>query len=165
MKEFSSLDAFSKHLKDKVINQHSKRQTKALNFIGQYLEDKSKETIGHLQTGAGDFPGWKELAESTKIDKEKKGYVFNSDYNPLYREGNLKRSISHVVYSTPKEARVYIGSHLDIALYQELGTNKIPARSFLGLTLFKEKYQIQFVLGLFLHNWIINTHATLRTKD
>ncbi len=164
MKEFS-LDAFSKHLA-KLVEQFPERQKQALNFIGKHLADKSKETIGHLQKGAGDFPGWPELADSTKLDKEKKGYVFNDEYNPLYREGDLKDSIHHVVHvMNADQANLYVGSPLDIALYQEMGTSKIPARSFLGLTMFKQKEQIQFILGSFLFNWITGTYATLRIKQ
>lgn len=165
MKEFASLGAFSKQL-EKVVSQHTNREHQALDFIGKRIEDKAKETIGHLQKGADGFQSWPELAEFTKIDKEKKGYVFNDEYNPLYRTGELKESIHHVVAVLNKElGQVFIGSPLDIALFQEMGTKTIPARSFLGLTMFKEKEQIQFILGLFLHNWIINTYATLRIKE
>jgi hypothetical protein len=164
MKEFASLDTFSKHL-GKMIGNYQNHEHKALDFIGKHIEEKAKETIGHLQIGAGDFESWPELAESTKKDKEAKGYVFNEEYNPLYRTGELKESINHVVAVLNKElGQVFIGSPLDIALYQEMGTNRIPARSFLGLTMFKEKEQIEFILGLFLYNWIINTYATLRIK-
>ena len=164
MKEFQSLEAFSNQLKS-VIRKHHVREHKALDFIGKHIETEAKKTIGHLQDGAGEFETWPELAESTKVDKEKKGYVFNEDYNPLYRTGELKKSIHHVVEIGGDNGRVYIGSDLDIALFQELGTKNIPARSFLGLTLFKEKHQIQYLLGLFLYNWIIDTYATLRIKS
>lgn len=168
-KEFGSLGAFANHLQ-KVVKQYPKRQRAALDFIGQHIEDKSKKAIGHYQKGADGFEDWQELSESTKADKVKKGYVFNDEFNPLYREGDLKESIHHVVsplngQNQNELGKVYIGSPLDIALYQEMGTAKIPARSFLGLTLFKEKYQIEYILGLFLNNWIINTYATLRKKE
>lgn len=158
MKEFSSLDAFSKHL-TKVVEQYPRREKTALNFIGDHLVEKSKEKIGHLQSGDGKFSSWKELADSTKKDKERKGYVFNDEYNPLYRTGELKESIDHSVNQSRHV--LYVGSPLDIMLYQEIGTKTIPARSVLGLTMFKEKEQIQYILGLFLYNWIINTNNRL----
>lgn len=165
MKEFANLGAFSKQL-EKVTAQYTNREHKALDFIGQRIEDKAKEAIGHLQAGGGGFQSWPELAEATKTDKEKKGFVFNEQYNPLYRTGELKESIHHVVAVLNSEfGRVFVGSPLDIALFQEMGTKTIPARSFLGLTMFKEKEQIQYILGLFLHNWIINTYASLRIKE
>ena len=164
MKEFANLGAFSKQL-EKVVGQYTNREHKALDFIGQRIENKAKETIGHLQVGAGGFESWPELAESTKADKDKKGYAFNEEYNPLYRTGELKESIHHIVAVLNKElGQVFIGSPLDVALFQEMGTTKIPARSFLGLTMFKEKEQIEFILGLFLNNWIIDTYSKLRIK-
>lgn len=161
MKEFKNFEAFSKHL-EKVVSQHKDREAKALNAIGAYLEKKSKDTIGYLQQGGGSFASWPELKESTKKDKERKGYAFKEDFNPLYRTGELKRSIHHVVNKTKGE--VYVGSPLDIALYQEMGTDKIPARSFLGLTFFKEKVQIQYMIGQFLINWITNSRSALKSK-
>lgn len=161
MKEFRNFEAFSKHI-EKVVSQYKEREFKALNQVGSYLKEKAKDKIGHLQEGAGSFATWAELAESTKATKEKKGYVFNSDYNPLYQTGELKKSISHIVNRAKHE--VYVGSPLDIALYQEEGTTRIPARSFLGLTFFKEKTQIQYMLGQFLLNWITNNRSILKRK-
>lgn len=160
MKEFS-LESFSKHLEKSVI-QYPKKEKTTLEFIGQHLEEKSKETIGHYQQGAGKFETWPELAETTKRDKELKGYVLNEEYNPLYRTGEMKESIHHAVNIGTHT--LHVGSPSDIMLYQEMGTTHIPARSVLGLTLFKEKEQIQFILGLFLYNWIMGTHNILKKK-
>ena len=159
MKEFTNLDAFTKHL-DQVTKQYSQRERKALEVIGDAVERKSKENIGHLQQGAGGFKPWEPLAESTKKDKERQGYVYNSDYNPLYRTGDLRESIHHVV--NLGEHKVVIGSDSEIAAYQELGTQHIPARSFLGLALFTEKQKIIYILGLFLQYWITNNRSALR---
>lgn len=162
MNDFRSMKAFSKHI-EKVVSQHKDREIIALNAIGIYLEKKAQDTIGYLQKGGGSFASWPELKESTKKDKERKGYVFKEDFNPLYRTGHLKKSIQHVVNKTKKE--VYVGSSLDVALYQEIGTDKIPARSFLGLTFFKEKKQIQYVLGQFLLKWITNNRSSIKSKE
>lgn len=161
MKQFSNFDAFSKHIK-KVSSQYKDRESKSLNSIGAYLEKKSQDTIGYLQEGGGSFASWPELKEATKKDKERKGYAFKEDFNPLYRTGHLKKSISHVVNRSSHT--VFVGSPLDVALYQEMGTDKIPARSFLGLTFFKEKPQIQYMLGQFLINWITNSRSALKSK-
>jgi len=159
MKEFSNFDAFSKHI-DLMVNNYNEREFKALNFLGEVLEEEAKDKIGWLQTGAGPFENWPELADSTKQDKERKGLVFNEDYNPLFRTGELKDSIHHVVNKFNHE--LYVGSDSDIALYQELGTKNIPPRSFLGLTFFKEKAEIEFILGLFLLYWIMQERKTLK---
>ncbi len=162
MKEFANFDAFAKHIQ-KVTSIHDEKEFKALNFVGKILEEESKKKIGHLQNGAGPFPSWAELAESTKTDKERKGYVFNADYNPLFRDGELKNSIHHVVNRSMRT--LYVGSDSDIGLFQEMGTKRIPARSFLGLTLFKAKNEIQYVMGMFLFNWITDQSAPLKRAN
>lgn len=162
MKKFSNFDAFSKQL-EKVISKYQDKEFKALNFIGQFLEEEAKEKIGHLQKGGGEFEDWKELADSTKRDKERLGYVFNEEYNPLFRTGKLRDSISHVVNRV--NHKLYVGSTDPVAKYQELGTFRIPPRSFLGLTFFKEKLEIQFVLSTFLSNWIADDNSALKRKN
>src|SRR4051794_6623345 len=95
MKEFKDLQSFHAHLK-KVISNYKEYEIKSSNFLGAVLGDSAKKSIGHLQDGAGEFPSWQPLAESTKLDKEKLGYKFNEEYNPLYRTGELRDSISYV---------------------------------------------------------------------
>lgn len=155
MKAFT-LDAFSKHL-EKVITQYPKRELEALTFLGKSLEEEAKYKIGHLQEGAGPFVDWAELAESTIQDKIRKGYNFNSEYNPLFRTGELRDSI-HYVINVPQH-KLILGSDSEIMVYQELGTAHIPPRSVLGLTMFKAKYEIEYVLTLFLKSWILNERA------
>lgn len=159
MKEFTSFDSFAKHM-NKVVSQYNEREYKSLNFLGSILEEEAKNKIGHLQKGGGQFDDWKPLAESTKADKERLGYVFNDEYNPLYRTGELKNSIGHVVNRVAHT--LYVGSSSEIAVYHEFGTKHIPERSFLGLTFFKAKYEIQHVLASFLLNWITNNNSPLK---
>lgn len=68
-------------------------------------------------------PGWPELAESTLKDKEAKGFPVPS---PLKRTGEMAESYSHEV--DPGELAVTVGSPEKIALWQELGTSRIPPR-------------------------------------
>jgi hypothetical protein len=161
MKNFNNFQKFSEHLK-KVVAQHAVKEFKALSFIGKFLSTEAKYRIGHLQIGGGKFQSWPDLAESTKIDKLRLGFVFNSEYNPLYRTGELKDSIGYVVNKAKKA--VYIGSPSDIALYQEMGTDHIPARSFLGLTMYKEKHQIEFMLQQFLINWMSGKNSVFKRR-
>lgn len=159
MKSFSSLDLFAQHIK-KVTRKYPEKEKQVLNLLGHHLEKVAKEKIGHLQDQQGPFAEWEELAESTKLDKENKGYVFNADYNPLYRTGALQDSITYsVIRSTLR-----VGSNDEIAIYQELGTINIPPRSFLGATFYQEHKAIKATLGSFLLNWITDRQLLLSKR-
>jgi phage gpG-like protein len=126
MKEFHSLSAFSEHiLKTSIIEAVIIR--KALAHAAEAVEKRAKAKIGDYQGQAGPFMAWAELADFTKEDRIKKGFTEN---DPLLRTGELRDSITHSMSVDGLEAQ--IGSNLDIAVYQELGTDHIPPRSFLG---------------------------------
>jgi hypothetical protein len=102
-----------------------------LERIGAKVTTAAKDKIGEYQSQAGPFAAWAPLTESTKADRVRGGF---SEDNPELRTGALRDSIEYVV--VPPE--VIIGSPLDIALWQELGTIKMPARSFLGGAAFEQ---------------------------
>jgi hypothetical protein len=102
-----------------------------LERIGAKVTTAAKDKIGEYQAQAGPFAAWSPLTESTKADRLRAGY---SEDNPELRSGELRDSIEYVV--APPE--VIIGSPLDIALWQEMGTVKMPARSFLGGAAFEQ---------------------------
>jgi len=161
-KEFKTLTAFAKHM-TKVVAKYPKKEMQAAQFLGAVLEAEAKDKIGHLQEGAGPFAAWKELAESTKADKEQKGYVFNHEYNPLYRTGDLKNSIHHSF--NPSTHNLYLGSDSEIMIYQELGTNRgIPPRAVLGLTMYQAKADIHYIMGDMLVSWIADKPLTKRKR-
>ena len=82
------------------------------------VRDNAREAIGTYKYG------WPQLAESTQKDRATKGYPENE---PLLRTGELRNSIMiHL-----ERHRALVGSNSDIAVYQELGTSRIPPRSFL----------------------------------
>lgn len=89
------------------------------------IEEQAKSELGNYQPAAGPFAAWPELADSTKADRSAHGYPENE---PLLRDGTLRDSIEHSVDA----AGASVGSNLDIAVYQELGTSRMPPRSFLG---------------------------------
>jgi len=93
----------------------------ALEGAGKIVEKEAKRVIGTYDYG------WPQLAESTQVERERRGYPANE---PLLREGDLRDSISHTVKE--HEHACYVGSNSLIAVYQELGTSRIPPRSFLG---------------------------------
>ena len=102
--------------------------TKALMIV---LADRAKEYIGHYQSG------WAPLADSTlngwngHPGKIELGYA--PPDNPLLREGDMRESISGDAGLMPFGARGVVGSDSKIALWQELGTVRIPPRPFLAL--------------------------------
>jgi hypothetical protein len=69
---------------------------------------------------------WPALAPATIADRVKKGFAANE---PLLRTGELRDSIQWTTSASGLEGCV--GSNSPIAVYQELGTSKIPPRSFL----------------------------------
>jgi phage gpG-like protein len=96
-----------------------------LEHVAKHIEATAKEEIGTYQSAIGAFPAWAPLTESTKDDRVRQGF---SEDEPLLRTGDLRDSISHEV----RGHEAAIGSTSDIAVYQELGTGRIPPRPFLG---------------------------------
>jgi hypothetical protein len=86
---------------------------------------KAKEKIGEYQKAAGPFAAWASLSPATIDDRVYQGYTPD---DPLLRTGEMRDSIEHKVIGNEG----HVGSDSDIAVWQELGTPSIPARSFLG---------------------------------
>ena len=114
---------------------------KALDHAAKLVEAEAKREIGDYQPDKGPFAAWAELADSTQKDRAAKGFPENE---PLLRTGALRDTIEHTVKSH-HEAEV--GSDSLIAVYQELGTNHIPPRSFLGGAAFTKSHEVKALLG------------------
>ncbi|MBW7964961.1 hypothetical protein [Bradyrhizobium sp. BR 10261] len=84
----------------------------------EIVEKKAKAAIGK------NHEMWPPLAESTKRDRVAKGFP---EDKPLLRTGELRDSIEH----TTSGLEGAVGSNLDRALWLEMGTSKMPPRSFL----------------------------------
>ena len=153
MKTFDTLEKFARHMQ-KVVKTYHYYEAKAAHFIGESLVKEAKDSIGHLQHGAGPFQAWPELAESTKADKERQGYVFNHEYNPLLRTGEMRDSIHYDFNPGNAFSKLRLGSDSQIMVYQELGTPYIPPRSVLGLTMIKATPMIHYALGSMVDSWI-----------
>lgn len=106
----------------------------ALERCAKLIEKDAKDTLGTYDYG------WPQLAPSTQKERESKGFPPN---DPLLRTGAMRDSIQHSADS--KEARV--GSNSDIAVYQELGTSKIPPRSFLEETMKRKTPEMLDLIG------------------
>ena len=77
-----------------------------------------------------------ELAESTQEERVRKGY---SADEPLLRTGELRDSIS---WEHRSPISTVVGSTSEIAVYQELGTVRIPPRPFLGSTITEDEKEL-----------------------
>lgn len=104
-----------------------------LEKVARLVEKRAKKAIGTY-----DF-GWTPLAESTKADRERQGYAADK---PLLRTGELRDSIGHVTTRENGQAVAYIGTSDPIAKFQELGTSKIPPRSFLAAAAMQSEQEV-----------------------
>lgn len=112
----------------------------ALEKAAKRVEKRAKGKLGNYQNGNGMHDAWPELAESTKVDRVRKGFTEN---DPLLRTGGLRDSIKHQT----KGLTAVIGTDSDVAVWQELGTAKIPPRPFLGAALYEELDNIKKIVG------------------
>lgn len=109
----------------------------ALEKAARIVEEEAKRVIGTYDYN------WPPLAASTLAKK--------AADTPLLESGALRDSIEHTV--THDEAQ--IGSNSDIALYQELGTSRIPPRSFLAGSLQHKADEVVKVIGREIHGAMI----------
>lgn len=137
---FNSLGSFALHLLTTAAA-ISAAEDKALESVGRLVEKEAKKKIGEYQPQAGPFVAWAWLAPATIDDKERKGFA--PPDNPLLRSGEMRDSIEHA--RVGKE--VHIGSNNDKAVWQELGTRRMPPRSFLGSAAFENVDKIVNRIG------------------
>lgn len=101
-----------------------KRETEHL------LEDaaaEAKAMIGH------ELEEWPDLAERTIAEKQRLGYTGQiSETDPLLRTGKLRDSIKAEAAATGAGVEGVVASEDVVALYQEMGTARIPPRPFLA---------------------------------
>lgn len=109
---------------------------KGLKKAAKIIEKAAKDEFGEYQPKVGSFNEWAELAESTKEDRLKKGFIEN---DLLLRTGQLRDSIEHEV----KGLEAVIGSKDEVMVYQEFGTSKIPPRPVLGPATYRNKDKIK----------------------
>ncbi|KTS09733.1 hypothetical protein SB2_11805 [Methylobacterium radiotolerans] len=133
MAEFGSLAHFAAHLTGIVAaEEHIKHH--ALEEAAKLVEKRAKEVIGTYDLG------WPQLAEATQKEREARGFSANE---PLLRKGDLRDSIEHNV----GRDEAHVGSNSDVAVWQELGTKRIPPRSFLMGTAVEQEHKLHEILG------------------
>ena len=134
-----SLTDLIAHLAKIEVAQHAMEHA-ALEKCAKIVEKRAKEKIGEYQPQSGPFVGWAELSDYTKADRVSKGFT---EDDPLLRTGAMRDSIEHTVH----DGVAQVGSNSDIAVYQELGTNRIPPRSFLGGAMADSLEQVKGIIG------------------
>lgn len=112
-----------------ALSKHDATVKRNLERAAKMLETESKRVIGTYEYG------WTPLAASTLARK--------AADTPLLETGEMRASIEHKTF--PKEA--YVGSNNQKAVWQELGTDRIPPRSFLGEAAHRKEKEIQRIVG------------------
>ena len=134
MREFGSLAAFAGFTTLLIAEvEHAKHG--ALEHAAVIVETEAKRVIG-----THDY-NWPPLEQAT-IDRKKHGDT------PLLETGEMRDSIEHTVHQSEIEHVAYIGSNNDKAVWQELGTSKIPPRSFLAGAAHHKIDEVLEVIGL-----------------
>lgn len=133
MREFHSMAEFAVHLGEMILVE-AEAEHAALEKAAQLVEKTAKERIGT------EYEDWPELAASTLDEKARLGY---SIPDPLLRTGDMRESIEH--HTEIHEAEV--GSNEDKAVWHELGTSRMPARSFLASSARDKEDEIVEIVG------------------
>lgn len=112
--------------------------TEELMIVTAHL---AQSFIGHYQSG------WAPLKPSTVDQKTRLGYA--PPDNPLLRTGELRDSIEAAAALDPTGAIGVVGSKDKVALYQEMGTSKIPPRMSMGLAMHETYASADRIFGDF----------------
>ena len=152
----SGFDGLAAHF-ERVLAGISTATQQALEASGALVETAAKGKLGHYQSSAGPFAAWAQLAEFTQADRVSKGFSAN---DPLLRTGRLQAAITHYVVRRETHigvANASVGAGTtadpvrnigDVAEAMELGTAKIPPRSFLGSSLFEQGAACQHIVNV-----------------
>jgi phage gpG-like protein len=106
----------------------------ALERAGRIVEEEAKRVIGSYEYG------WQPLAASTVAKKA-------AGDTPLLETGEMRDSIEHVVVGH----ECHVGSNNMKAVYQELGTSRMPPRSFLMGAAMRKEHEIHEMTGRYFH--------------
>lgn len=134
-----SLASFIGHVAGFPARLHA-AQWSAFNRVGRMVQSETVRELGSYQAAASPFVAWAELADSTKDERVRLGYTEN---DPGLRSGEMRDSIQYQA----EHNGVAIGSDDDKMVYFELGTDKQPPRSALGMAVVHKEKQIEHALG------------------
>lgn len=96
---------------------------------------------GLNKPAVGPFEAWAPLAESTKADRIRSGYT---EGDRLERSGKLKNSIQSEVVGLA----AIVGTKSEIGFWQEVGTDRIPPRPFIGPAYIRKIDPLMNAIGL-----------------
>ena len=159
MSGIMSLVDFAQHLGrlDIAVEMENRR---LLEHAARVIEKEAKDEIGTRQDAAGPFEAWAPLADTTihgfdgHPGKADLGHS-PPDYDPLLRKGDMRDSIEHTVIGY----EAHVGSNSDVAVWDELGTEKMPARSFLGGAAVRKRDEVGHIIGWTTVNILLGGHS------
>jgi hypothetical protein len=167
VKEFASFGELAEFLRSRS-GAATAEVHKGVRQAGEVIWMEARREIGTYQSSSGPFPAWPDLAETTlngftdehghhHPGKIELGYA--PPDNPLLRTGELRDAIElatdfngavigvpdrEVGAGTPEDPLRNIG---DVAVDQEFGTRKMPARSFLGRAAHKKAKEAVHIIA------------------
>lgn len=167
MKSFKSIGDFVAHLRAEQ-GAAELRVQRALHEAARRVQEEAVHSIGAYQEAAGPFKAWEALSPNTlegftdsrghhHPGKEELGFA--PPDNPLERTAQLKHAIGlnvtrnhaeigvpdeDVGDGTPEDPNRNLG---DVAYWTEFGTEKMPARSFLGRALYVREHEVVSIIG------------------
>lgn len=124
MREFEDFAAFAVHM-NRVADTLPMVNRLALGPAADAVRVEARSILGHYQGADQGTPAWQPLAASTMKSRDSKGFSPNE---PLLVTGGLRDSI----HSSESGPEAVVGSAEARAVWQELGTARIPARPFLA---------------------------------
>ncbi len=141
-KVFNSLGDFAAHLLTVQADIKAAEEAAVVQAC-KIVKRTAKGMIGHEQ------PMWEGLKPET-IARKKRGNT------PLLETGELRASIEMSAPHRQGDTVVgYVGSNNEKAVYHELGTSKIPARSFLGQAAIGKEREIHEMTGRLIHGALV----------
>ncbi|QBR53038.1 hypothetical protein E2F51_23335 [Erwinia sp. QL-Z3] len=110
-------------------------------LIVKDIEETAKEELGVYQPAVGSFDAWAPLADSTMAGRVSAGYSANE---PLLRSGEFRESIESEIVGLA----AIVGTKSEIGLWQEVGTDRIPPRPFIGPAYVRKIDPLMDAIGL-----------------
>lgn len=122
-----------------------KANKKAVTRAARVIRDEAKRVLGTYDYG------WVPLQPET-IARKRTGD------SPLLETGKLRRSIKYSVSGATGHWVAHIGSNDPKALWHELGTVRIPARSFLAGASMRMEHKVREICGHDLFHSLFHSH-------
>lgn len=113
----------------------------ALERACEIIQHEARAAVGTYRLG------WPQLAQSTQDDRVRKGFPANE---PLLRTGELRDLIQHQVIGSTG----YVGSNDQRAVWNFLGTSRIPPRDPIVGAAHANVHQVEEAVGHAVVMWL-----------